>query len=564
MALHPQPLPQVPDATAAAVRAAFPKGNLYVDLRAEFGMLYDDQLFADLYPTEGRPVEVAPWRLALVLVMQYIEGLTDRQAADAVRRCMDWKYALSLDLTDPGFDFTLLHDFRCRLLAHEAGQRFLDTFLAACKARGWVKTRGTQRTDSMHVLAAIRALHRLECVLEAMHWALNQLSDVAPSWVQQHVPLEWYTRYGLRSDQTRLPKDASKREALARQIGADGYQLLEWVWTADPILGLHRLSALEALRRIGLQQYYRCTVPEREEIRWRTGDEQPPSALRIASPYDLEARYSSKRDVHWVGYKVHLTETCDADHPDLITQVMTTPATMQDSVMGPTIQQDLADRDLLPGTHMLDNGYVDADLLVTAQTPHQIDVIGPPFGSYSRQRLAGQGYDLQAFVLDWEAQQARCPQGHPSVNWRPGRDVSGDPVIRIRFDGATCRACPTRRVCTSAHAAPRQLTVRPQVHHEALQAARQRQETPEFKAKYALRAGVESSLSQGIRRFDLRRSRYLGLARTHLQQLLTATAMNIVRVIAWLWGEPLGERRRKLGHFARLAPYPLSRQAVIC
>jgi transposase len=188
MTLRPQPLPPVPEATVAAVQTAFPKGNLYVDLRAEFGALYNDQLLADLYPPSGRPVKVAPWRLALVVVMQYIEGLTDRQAADAVRRCMDWKYALSLELTDPGFDFTLLHDFRCRLLAHEAGQRFLDAFLTACKARGWVKARGTQRTDSTHVLAAIRTLHRLACVLEAMHWALNQLSDVAPAWVQHPVP----------------------------------------------------------------------------------------------------------------------------------------------------------------------------------------------------------------------------------------------------------------------------------------------------------------------------------------------------------------------------------------
>ena len=216
------------------MRAAFPKGNLYVDLRAEFGTLYDDELFADLYPPEGRPVEVAPWRLALVVVMQYMEGLTDRQAADAVRRCMDWKYVLSLDLFDPGFDFTLLHDFRQRLLTHEAAQRLLDTFLTTCKARGWIKARGTQRTDSTHVLAAIRTLHRLECALEAMHYALNQLSAAAPTWVQQHVPLEWYARYGLRSDQARLPKDASKREVLARQVGADGYQLLDEVWVADP------------------------------------------------------------------------------------------------------------------------------------------------------------------------------------------------------------------------------------------------------------------------------------------------------------------------------------------
>jgi transposase len=155
MTLRPQPLPPVPEATVAAVQAAFPKGNLYVTLRAEFGTLYDDQLFVDLYPSEGRPVAVAPWRLALVMVMQHIEGLTDRQAADAVRRCIDWKYALSLDLTDPGFDFTLLHDFRQRLLVHEAAQRLLDTFLTACKARGWIKVRGTQRTDSTHVLTLL-------------------------------------------------------------------------------------------------------------------------------------------------------------------------------------------------------------------------------------------------------------------------------------------------------------------------------------------------------------------------------------------------------------------------
>jgi transposase len=282
MTLRPQPLPPVPEATVAAVQAAFPKGNLYVTLRAEFGALYDDQLFADLYPPSGRPVEVAPWRLALVVVMQYIEGLTDRQAADAVRRCMDWKYALSLELTDAGFDFTLLHDFRCRLLAHEAGQRFLDTFLAACRARGWIKARGTQRTDSTHVLAAIRTLHWLECVLEAMHYALNQLSDVAPAWVRQQVPPAWYTRYGLRSDQARLPTDASKREALALQVGADGYQLLEWVSRPEGPPGVCELPALEALRRIWLQQYYRCTVPGRETLRWRTGEEQPPAAVRLA------------------------------------------------------------------------------------------------------------------------------------------------------------------------------------------------------------------------------------------------------------------------------------------
>src|SRR5215475_260994 len=450
MSLRPEPLPPIPDTTAAAVRAAFPKGNPYVDLRTEFGTLYNDDLFTDLYPPEGRPVEVAPWRLALVVVLQYIEGLTDRQAADAVRRCMDWKYALSLDLHDPGFDFTLLHDCRERLLSHDAAQRLLDTFLATCKARGWIKARGTQRTDSTHVLAAIRTLHRLECGLEAMHAALNQLSQAAPTWVQPWVTREWYDRYGLRSDQVRLPKEASKREALARQVGADGYQLLDCVWAAESAPYLRTLPTLEALRQIWVQQYYRCTVSGLAALRWRTTDEQPPAALRITSPYELEARYSTKRDTQWVGYKHHLTETYEPEHPDLIIQVLTTPATTPDCTMGPPIVQDLAARDLLPGTPLLDSGYVDADFLVTAQTQHQIDVVGPAFGSYSWQHQTGQGYDLQAFVLDWDTQQARCPQGHTSIHWRPGHDVSGDPVIRVRVDGPTCRACPARPACIAA------------------------------------------------------------------------------------------------------------------
>ena len=285
------------------------------------------------------------------MVMQYIEGLTDRQAADAVRRCMDWKYPLSLDVHDPGFDFTLLHDFRHRLLAHDAAQRLLDTFLSTCKARGWLKTRGTQRTDSTHILAAIRTLHRLACVLEAMHDALNQLSAADSTWVQQHVPLEWYDRYGLRSDQTRLPKETSKREALAQQVGADGYQLLDGVWAAERAPYLRDLPALEALRQIWLQQYYRCTVPGCEALRWRLTDEQPPAAVRITSPYDLDARSGTKRDTHWVGFKLHLTETCEPEQPDLITQVLTTPATTPDCTMGPPIVQDLAARDLLPGAH---------------------------------------------------------------------------------------------------------------------------------------------------------------------------------------------------------------------
>jgi transposase len=557
MTWRPHPLPSVPEATAAAVKAAFPKGNLYVDLRTELGSIYHDDLFVDFYADRGHPVEVAPWRLALATVMQYIEGLTDRQTADAVRRCMDWKYALSLELTDAGFDFTLLHDFRQRLLTHDGAQCLLDTLLDTCKQRGWIKTRGKQRTDSTYVVAAIRRLYYLECVQEAMHYALNQLSEAAPQWVRGWAPLEWYERYGPRAELFRLPKETSKRDALALEIGADGYALLDALCYNASARPLLELPAVEILRQIWIQHYYRCTEPGLEDIRWRETADQPPSSQLIQSPYDVEARYSSKRSTHWVGYKAHLTETCDEGYPDLLTQVSTTLATTSDFVMGAPIEQDLAARDLLPGTHLLDSGYVVADLLVSAPRDHHIDVVGPALSSSSRQGREGQGYDVHSFAIDWDAQQAHCPQGHRSVKWTPGHSPDGHAVIRIRFDKATCAACAERPACTSSTKYPRQLTVKPQALHEAIAAAHARQATAAFKAQYALRAGVESTLSQGARRFNVRRSRYMGLAKTHLQQTINATAMNLVRLAAWLRKGGTAQPKRRPGHFARLAPPPL-------
>jgi transposase len=558
--LHP--LPPVPEATAAAVKAAFPKGNLYVDLRMELGAIYDDSLFADFYADRGPPVEVTPWRLALATIMQYIEGLTDRQTADAVRRCMDWKYALSLELTDPGFDFTLLHDFRQRLLLHDGAQNLLDTLLDLCKARGWMKTRGTQRTDSTYVVAAIRRLYYLECVQEAMRYALNQLREAAPQWVQGWVPLEWYARYGPRAELFRLPKETSKRNALALVIGADGYALLDALGHEVNARPLLELPAVESLRQIWIQHYYRCTEPGFEAIRWREPADQPPSAQLIQSPYDVEARYSSKRSTNWVGYKVHLSETGDEGYPELITQVNTTLATTSDFVMGAPIEQDLAARALLPGTHLLDSGYVVADLLVSAPRDYQSDVVGPALRSSSRQGREGQGYDVHSFAIDWEAQQAYCPQGHCSVKWTPGHSPEGHDVIRIRFDKATCDACAVRPACTSSTKYPRQLTVKPQALHEAIEAAHQRQATPEFKAQYALRAGVESTLSQGARRFDLRCRRSIGLTKTHLQQTINATAMNLVRIADWWRKGGVVQPKRRPSHFARLAPPALCGLAV--
>jgi transposase len=321
---------------------------------------------------------------------------------------------------------------------------------------------------------------------------------------------------------------------------------------------------VEGLRPIWVQHYSRGTVPGLATLRGRSTAEQPPAALLIQAPYDVDARYSQTRETPWVGYKGHRSETCDGGQPEVMPQVRTTLATTSDCVRGPVIQADLATRALLPGPHRVDSGSVVADILGRAQTHHQSDVVGPPLSSASRQQRDGHGYALHAFGIDWETQQAQCPQGQRRGNWSVGQSQTGAPVIRIRFDRATCRACPTRQACPSSREAPRQRTVKPQGYHEALQAARPRQETPEFNAQYARRAGAESTVSQGVRRCDLRRSRYLGLARTHLQQLVHATAMHVVRVMAWLRGTLGNARRRQPGHFARLAPRPVSPQGVLC
>lgn len=539
MSLTPQTFDAVPEETAQVAHAAFPKGNVYMRMRDEFGSLYTDQAFAALFPRRGQPAE-APGRLALVTIMQFAEGLSDRQAADAVRARIDWKYALALELTDPGFDASVLSEFRGRLIDGHAEQMLFETLLTRFRAVGLLKPRGRQRTDSTHVLAAIHTLNRLECVGETLRHALNVLAVVASDWLRSHVPAEWFDRYGRRFEDYRLPPGRPERYALAETMGTDGLQLLTLIHDPCTPFWLREVPAVEVLRRVWVQQFY---APD-GAVRWRAAEDLPPSARLICSPYDAEARYSKKRSTEWTGYKVHLTETCDEDLPHLITDVQTTLAPVADFDLPPKIQGDLAARDLLPNEQIVDAGYVTADHLVTGLKTHGVVLFGPVNPDASWQAKAQQGFDVATFVIDWEAHTATCPQGRPSALWIPGQDRHGHEVVNIRFARPDCLACPVRDQCTHSPTQSRTLTVRPQEQHEALQAARQRQTTDEFQTTYATRAGIEGTISQGVRIGDLRRSRYIGLAKTHLQHLVTATAMNLIRVAAWLTELPRAQTRQ--------------------
>src|SRR5438132_87672 len=226
MSLHPHVIEPVPEDTARVARAAFPKCHPYLTFRDALGTIFQDEDFTALFPAWGHPA-LSPWRLALVTIMQFRENLADRQAAAAVRARIDWKYLLSLELTDSGFDFSVLSEFRDRLLASNAAELLLDKLLERCRALGWLKARGQQRTDSTHVLAAIRVMNRLELVAETLRAALNELATVAPTWLQDVAPLAWYERYGKRIEDGRLPKEPTQRAAYAQTVGEDGFTLLD-------------------------------------------------------------------------------------------------------------------------------------------------------------------------------------------------------------------------------------------------------------------------------------------------------------------------------------------------
>lgn len=520
----------IPETTQRIAKASLPKGNRYLTFRDEIGVIYQDEAFSHLFARLGQPAE-SPGLLAMITVMQYAEGLTDRQAAEAVGTRIDWKYALGLEITATPISHSVLSEFRQRLLKGSSEQLLLDEMLKRLQTRGWLKARGKQRTDSTHVLGAIRQMNGLECVGETLRAALNQLADVAPDWLVQQVSQDWFELYGPRFENYRLPSQKNERGQLALRIGQDGRHLLKAIDSPTAPVWLRELPRVQILRQVWIQQYY----DDGQRLHWRSQKEHgiPPHHLLICSPYDPEVRYRTKRQRGWTGYAVHLTESCDPDQPRFITHCDTTPATTDDAQRLPAIHQALADKQLLPQEHLVDSGYMAVDHLLSSQSDHQIELTGPLPPNPSWQAWDEQAYDLTCFTIDWDQQTVTCPQGHTDVGWRQ-RDTPAGPMIDVRFSRTACTACPARHNCTRAKQGPRSLTFYPKLKQQALHQARLRQQTDPFKERYQLRAGIESAISQAVRSFGLRQARYIGQAKVHLQHLTTAAAINLTRIVAWL------------------------------
>jgi len=503
-------------------------------VRDALGPLFTDADFASgrlagMFSELGQP-GLSPALLLMVVILQFRHNLSDRQAAEALADRISWKYALSRELDAPSFHYSVLSEFRTRLAADGRADAVFDLMLARLTDAGLVKAGGRQRTDSSHVIACVRRLNRIETCGESLRAALEEIIAISPGFVVPLLTEGWDQRYGRKVETSRLlGRSNASAQTLAEQIGADGQELLDTI-DADPTADwMNTLPKVTILRTVWDQQYEHTRSGR---LRLKDVEDLGPAAERVHSPHDPDARYSTKTtpagepDLEWVGSKCHLTESCDADNPNLVTDVHTTPATDPDVTATTDIQDKLIARDLTPGQHLMDAGYP-SSANFAASAKRSITLIAPVIAATGRNAKKGTFTPLD-FTIDWEAGQARCPAGAVSRSMRP--DARG--LVTFRFRVRDCRPCPLRSKCTKALNPDlgRSITIHPQPVHQARVDAHRAQQGEDWAKIYRLRAGVEGTVSQAVRGPGLRNSRYRGLDKAHIQNVLTGMALNITRL----------------------------------
>lgn len=464
-------------------------------------------------------------------MLQFQLALSDRQAAEAARSRIDFKYAMAMELDDPGFHHSVLADFRDRLAGGDRADRLLDLALARLKEAGLVRERTTQRTDSTHVLAAVRDLTRLELITEAVRAALEEVASTAGHLLDELVDEDWGRRYGRP---VRLGKNPTKPKTRILATGNDAVRLLEHLYRNGE--GRAFGPQVQSLRQIMVQNYHHDAAGH---LRWRTADAEdgpglPPSSRAVVSPYDTSARYARHGHIiSWKGFAAHLTETCAPDGPHVITDVATTTATTHDSQVLPGIHTRLARRELLPAEHLVDAGFTSLPHLEQAAREHQITVSGPLRSNPTHQHRQNEGFARDDFHIDYDRQQVTCPQGQVSQGWHgpyPTSSPTAAPLIVARFTKSQCRPCPVRTQCTTTRDSARTVVFPPREFRDLQLRVRTEQLTPEWKARYAVRSGVEGTVNEFAHGHGMRRCRYRGQEKAHIQHVLTAIAVNIERL----------------------------------
>ncbi len=493
----------------------FDESDPFLLISQHVAQRFADEDFGDLYGVRG-PIPDSPKVLALASLLQFITKVPDRQAARYARMDLGWKLALGLPIEHAGFHFSLLSEFRERLLCSEKHRLIFDECLLMLVELGLVRKGGKQRLDATHVLGAVRELSRLELVCESLRKTVEDLvrllgHDAATKLVGDEA-MDFTARKWILS---KMGKDKKRRTM--HQAGVHAVAVLTRV-AAHPREDVRALESIKILREIVEQNF---SVNENREVAEKTTKEwqQTPGPDRVSTPHDPEARYGEKRKKGWVGYKAEIVETAEPDRPNFVTAVDVHNAAKPDrSALQPMVE-DLKQKDLLPEQLYVDAGYTSGEAIDTLQEDHDVALRGPVAEEPKRGV-----FPQSEFTIDRENEQATCPQGHISASC--SHEKSGE--IQFTFSKADCASCPLRSKCTKGKG-PRHLTVNK--HSDTLRTRRDEQKQEVFKKEMHARAAIEGTISEGKRGHGLNRARYRGEVKMRLQALITGAAMNVKRFI---------------------------------
>jgi len=513
------PFPEeVPGETARLVEPLLADDSVYRLVAECVDEFLSDEQFIELYANEGRP-GINPVLLSLVTVFQFLEKLPDRAAAEMAVMRMDWKYALRQPLDWRGFHYSDLCNFRKRLLGQGQESMVFEHLLDYLRERGLVRAGGKQRTDTTHILGAVKQLGDIEVIGEGVRLAISELMSTDAKWVMQHLPASFIKSYKRPMPNYRMSKQ--ELETFIQETGEEARWLLDQVALCGSV-EMQQLPTVLQLARIWEDQYQYVNEPDCHCLVARQGKDCIVDRLR--TPHDPEATFGAKRDKNWVGYKVHITESLE--QPRLVVDVTLSDAAASRDVNDlADIQQQVIDRELCPAQHYVDQGYTSGEQIVHSQQ-RGIDLRGA-VRSDTRGKPAG--FRSSDFKVDIENEQATCPAGRQHHRWVPTTGNTDNYVAIQVFFGRQCLSCPFFGPgrCTTSPAG-RHLSLN--AYHDVIQARRQEQQAQTFQLEMRARAGIEGTISEMVRTHGLRRARYRGRSKVSLQMLFTATATNLKRL----------------------------------
>ena len=469
--------------------------------------------------SNGRPA-IDPVLLCGVTLLQFMEKVSDRRAAEQVAYHLGWKYALDLELPYEGFHPTVLVYFRDRLEEKKAERVIFDGIVELLIELGLIKRAGKQRIDSTDILGYVKEMSRLECAAETLRLALEGLAGVVVSQRPEFWDRLW-SLYVQSEVGWRLSK--AERDSRYRQCGQDIKELMEWI--DKSAAKLSEMESIKLLRRVFAEQF--------EVVEGTIRPRRTRPSRSVQNPHDPDAHYADKGTKQWIGYKVHVVESVDPEQPakvkaepgeHFITEILTTEAAENEKTgLAEALKRQQAQHEIKPQAVYADAGYVTESTLSQAEA-NAMELLGP-----TRPDPHKRPYNADGFVVDVANQRAVCPQGKTSTQCSHIQDsYMGTEYYRLEW-GSQCDSCPVQKQCTRAKNGRRILVVG--LRHDLVEQRRKEMKQAEFSRSMYPRNGIEGTHSELVRGHGLRRTKYRGLNRVSLSHYFIGAACNVKRYL---------------------------------